>query len=116
MTRPSTTKRAAQMTVWLIDRVIALDPTDPAEAVARPAPPPARLWFANPMAWVALALVAAYRRGVPMTRRPVCRFTPSCSVYMSTSIRKYGLWNGGRRGLHRLRRCTGFVPGGEDLP
>jgi putative component of membrane protein insertase Oxa1/YidC/SpoIIIJ protein YidD len=35
---------------------------------------------------------------------------------MGLSIRRYGFWNGGRRGLHRIRRCTGFVQGGVDLP
>lgn len=102
--------------VRLIDVVISLDVSNPAEAVARAAPPRARFWFLNPLAWLALATIGIYRKLVPAQRRRACRFTPTCSTYMGLSIRKYGLWNGGRRGLHRLRRCTGFVPGGEDLP
>lgn len=116
MRRSSIAGRVTAAGVRLIDRLISLDPADPAERVARPAPPAARLWFLNPLAWGALALLEAYRRFVPLDRRPACRFTPSCSTYMALSIRKYGLWNGGRRGLHRLRRCTAFVPGGEDQP
>lgn len=82
-----------------------------------PLPPPrrARLWFLNPLSWVALVAIAAYQRVVP-SRRPQCRFVPTCSVYMSMSIRRYGLWNGTRRGLQRIRRCIGFVPRGEDWP
>jgi putative membrane protein insertion efficiency factor len=106
----------AAMTVRLVDRFISLDVGDPAERFARPAPPPSRFWFVNPLAWAALLAIAGYQRLVPARHKPACRFTPSCSTYVSLSIRKYGLWRGGRRGLHRLRRCTGFVPGGEDAP
>lgn len=103
-------------TTRMIDRVLALDVMDPAERVARVAPPPSRLWFVNPLAWMALLIIAGYQRLVPTHLKPGCRFTPSCSTYVSLCIRRYGLWNGGRRGLHRLRRCTGFIPGGEDIP
>lgn len=116
MRRARVASTMAAMSVRLIDRLIFLDASDPAEAVPRPAPAPAPFWYANPLAWIALAVVAGYQRIVPDERKRACRFTPSCSAYMQASIRKYGVWNGGRRGLHRLRRCTGFVRGGEDLP
>jgi putative component of membrane protein insertase Oxa1/YidC/SpoIIIJ protein YidD len=112
-------------TVWTIatrlagggvDRLIGLDPKDPNERFARPPPPVAPLWFFNPAAWAALGLIAIYCRIRPRRSHPVCRFTPSCSVYMSLSIRKYGVRRGIPRGLHRIRRCSGFVPHGEDWP
>ena len=106
----------ATLIVGFIDRIIRFDITNPAERHARVAPESSRLWFLNPLTWMALLLIGGYRRLVPLYRKPTCRFTPSCSNYMMLSIRKYGLWNGGRRGLHRLRRCVGFLPGGLDLP
>lgn len=98
----------------MIERLIALGA---GEGGIAPLPPPrrARLWFLNPLAWAALAAIAAYRR-LPRPGGAACRFVPTCSVYMSMSIRRYGVWNGTRRGLQRIRRCAGFVPCGEDLP
>jgi uncharacterized protein len=105
----------ARKTARLIDAWLSLDVRNPAEAVARPAPPRVQAWFANPLAWLALAAIQVYQR-LTDSRAPCCRFTPSCSNYMDEAIRKYGFWNGVRRGLHRVRRCTGFAPRGADPP
>lgn len=116
MRKSNVATAVAGMTVRLVDGFISLDSTDPAERFARAAPASSRFWFMNPLAWLALLLIAGYRILIPVRRKRACRFSPSCSNYMSASIRKYGLWQGGIRGLHRLRRCTGFVPAGEDIP
>lgn len=43
-----------------------------------------------------------------------CRFTPTCSQYSRTAIRKYGIIRGGGLSLKRILRCHPFSPGGYD--
>jgi putative membrane protein insertion efficiency factor len=38
-----------------------------------------------------------------------CRYTPTCSEYGITAIKKYGAWKGGRLTLKRIWSCR---PGG----
>lgn len=45
---------------------------------------------------------------------PCCRFSPSCSEYAITAIRRYGPFKGLCSGLMRLFRCHPFNPGGYD--
>ena len=44
----------------------------------------------------------------------VCRFQPTCSMYMYEAIEKYGVFKGGFLGLKRLVRCNPFNKGGFD--
>jgi putative membrane protein insertion efficiency factor len=42
----------------------------------------------------------------PLLRSKIsCRFYPSCSEYAALAISKYGVLEGGKRALNRLRRC-----------
>jgi hypothetical protein len=43
-----------------------------------------------------------------------CRFYPSCSVYASKSIEKYGVLKGTLLGMRRLARCHPWNAGGYD--
>lgn len=43
-----------------------------------------------------------------------CRFEPSCSVYASDAIKRYGAWRGCCLALRRLARCHPFAEGGYD--
>lgn len=62
-----------------------------------------------------LCCIRIYQRYAPDRIRDKCRFEPSCSCYMLASIQKYGLREGGKRGIRRLKRCRpGF--GGFDPP
>jgi len=55
-----------------------------------------------------------YRLSVSPRSEPVCRYTPSCSTYAATSLRRHGAWRGARLTLHRLARCNRRHPGGHD--
>ncbi|HYS55153.1 MAG TPA: membrane protein insertion efficiency factor YidD [Thermoanaerobaculia bacterium] len=63
---------------------------------------------------VALALLRGYKRFVSPLLPPMCRFEPTCSVYMTQAIKRYGLMRGGWLGVRRLFRCHPLNPGGWD--
>jgi putative membrane protein insertion efficiency factor len=44
----------------------------------------------------------------------MCRFEPTCSIYMMQAIEKHGTLRGTWLGLRRLARCHPFNPGGWD--
>lgn len=62
----------------------------------------------------ALFLIRLYRWTLSPLLGRHCRFEPTCSLYASGAIEKYGLWKGGRLGLRRLLRCHPFHAGGID--
>lgn len=62
----------------------------------------------------ALFLLRAYKRVISPLLPPMCRFEPTCSVYMAEAVRKYGVFRGVWMGLCRLGRCHPFNPGGWD--
>jgi len=68
----------------------------------------------NAFRWVALALLRFYKRFISPLLPPMCRFEPTCSVYMMDAVRKYGALRGIWMGLRRLGRCHPFNPGGWD--
>jgi putative membrane protein insertion efficiency factor len=56
-----------------------------------------------------LVLVKGYQWGISPFLGSNCRYTPTCSQYMTDAIRKYGPIKGLRLGLKRISRCR---PGG----
>ncbi len=56
-----------------------------------------------------LGLVRFYQLGISPFLGSNCRYTPTCSAYMTEAIRKYGPWKGLQLGLKRIGRCR---PGG----
>ena len=54
------------------------------------------------MRTVALALLRFYKRFISPLLPPMCRFEPTCSIYMMQAVEKYGLLKGGWLGLRRL--------------
>jgi uncharacterized protein len=61
-----------------------------------------------------VGLLRAYHRYYSPLRPPACRFTPSCSVYASTAIERFGVVRGGWLALRRLAKCHPYHRGGHD--
>ena len=59
-------------------------------------------------------LLRGYKRFLSPLLPPMCRFEPTCSVYMMQAIEKYGALRGLWLGIRRLSRCHVFNPGGWD--
>ena len=62
----------------------------------------------------ALFFLRLYKRFLSPLLPPMCRFEPTCSVYMMEAISRYGILHGGWLGVRRLGRCHPFNPGGWD--
>ncbi len=63
---------------------------------------------------IALLPLRFYRRFLSPLLPPMCRFDPTCSIYMMQAIEKHGTLRGVWLGLRRLARCHPFNPGGWD--
>jgi len=78
-------------------------------------PPPPRLSFGR---WVAIGwavlLIRVYQRTLSPLLGGACRFTPSCSRYAETALRRFGLWRGGWLAARRLARCQPWGGAGYD--
>ena len=63
---------------------------------------------------LAIAPLRFYKRFLSPLLPPMCRFDPTCSIYMMQAIEKHGTLRGVWLGLRRLGRCHPFNPGGWD--
>src|SRR4051794_25268270 len=54
--------------------------------------------------------IRLYQREISAHRRPVCRFTPSCSQYAAQAVERHGAVRGSVLAVRRLLRCR---PGGS---
>jgi putative membrane protein insertion efficiency factor len=63
---------------------------------------------------LALAPLRFYKRFLSPLLPPMCRFDPTCSIYMMQAIEKHGTLRGVWLGMRRLVRCHPFNPGGWD--
>ncbi len=63
---------------------------------------------------LALLLLRFYKRFISPLLPPMCRFEPTCSVYATEAIDKYGFFRGVWLGTRRLFRCHPLNPGGWD--
>jgi putative membrane protein insertion efficiency factor len=66
------------------------------------------------MRQVAVGVLRFYKRFISPMLPPMCRFEPTCSMYMMQAIEKYGVPRGVWLGMRRLSRCHVFNPGGWD--
>ena len=62
----------------------------------------------------AIAALKFYKRFISPYLPPVCRFEPTCSVYMREAIEKKGFAKGVYLGARRLLKCHPFHKGGYD--
>ena len=62
----------------------------------------------------ALVPLRFYKRFLSPLLPPMCRFEPTCSIYMMQAIEKHGTLRGVWLGVRRLARCHPFNPGGWD--
>ena len=62
----------------------------------------------------AVLALRGYKRFISPLLPPMCRFEPTCSVYMMHAIEKHGPMRGVWLGIRRLARCHPFNPGGWD--
>jgi putative membrane protein insertion efficiency factor len=65
-------------------------------------------------AFPVLAFVLLYRMFISPWMPRCCRFTPSCSEYAETALRRHGLLRGTCLMIWRLLRCQPFCDGGYD--
>ncbi|MBN2642242.1 MAG: membrane protein insertion efficiency factor YidD [Victivallales bacterium] len=63
---------------------------------------------------MALMLVRFYRKVISPWLPPACRFSPTCSEYALTAIKKYGAFRGGILTAWRIMRCQPLCKGGYD--
>ena len=68
----------------------------------------------SPAAWLALLIIALYRRAISPLLPPACRFVPSCSEYGYEAVARYGILAGGRIAVWRILRCNPFGGSGYD--
>lgn len=68
----------------------------------------------NPVRGLAIFLLSFYKRFLSPLLPPMCRFEPTCSMYMKDAVQKYGAGRGIWMGIRRLGRCHPFNPGGWD--
>ncbi|MEJ6400368.1 membrane protein insertion efficiency factor YidD [Nicoliella lavandulae] len=66
------------------------------------------------MRWLLIQLVRGYQKVISPLTPPSCRYSPTCSDYMITAIKKHGAIKGVLMGICRILRCNPFIHGGYD--
>ncbi|MCK5115247.1 MAG: membrane protein insertion efficiency factor YidD [Candidatus Aegiribacteria sp.] len=61
-----------------------------------------------------ICTIKGYRRFISPVFPSSCIYSPTCSVYAETAIRRYGVIRGLRLATLRLFRCHPFRKGGYD--
>lgn len=65
---------------------------------------------------IILKLISIYQNFISPFLGKNCRFYPSCSNYMVSSVQKYGVKKGVAKGFLRIFKCSPLSGGGIDLP
>ena len=61
-----------------------------------------------------ILLARAWQIGPSAILPPSCRYTPSCSAYAITALRRYGALKGGWLAVKRIARCHPWGGHGYD--
>ncbi len=67
-----------------------------------------------PFTLIGLFFVYFYKFTLNLILPSTCIYTPTCSNYMVTAIRRFGLFKGGWLGFKRIWRCRPSFDGGHD--
>jgi len=62
----------------------------------------------------AISVIHFYQKALSPLFPPSCIYSPTCSNYAITAVKKYGVIRGGFLALRRIVRCTPFHKGGFD--
>ena len=68
----------------------------------------------DPMRYVLIGLLKAYRLVISPLYGNVCRYYPSCSAYALRAVQVHGAVKGSWLAGRRLLRCHPWTPGGYD--
>lgn len=63
---------------------------------------------------IILFFIRCYQKGISPLLGNHCRFSPTCSIYTYSAIKKFGVLKGLYLGTKRLLKCHPFHPGGVD--
>ena len=85
-----------------------------AEDVDYTSPPLLPRMAPSPAAWLALFVIALYKKAISPLMPPACRFVPSCSEYGYEAVARYGILAGGWLAIWRILRCNPFGGRGYD--
>lgn len=66
------------------------------------------------LAWPLVGLIRLYQLVISPLTPPSCRYSPSCSAYAVTALRRFGLLRGGYLAARRLGSCHPWAAGGVD--
>jgi len=64
--------------------------------------------------FILIGTIRGYSRFISPMFPSSCIYTPTCSEYAETAIKKYGMFRGIRLALRRILRCHPFKDGGYD--
>jgi putative membrane protein insertion efficiency factor len=68
----------------------------------------------DPLRWLLIGFLRAYRLLVSPLYGQVCRYHPSCSAYALESVTTHGSLRGTWLAVRRLGRCHPWAAGGYD--
>jgi putative membrane protein insertion efficiency factor len=69
---------------------------------------------ANPAVQLLRAAIWVYRMTISPVLGQNCRYAPSCSVYASEALARFGLWRGGWLAVRRVASCHPWGGSGWD--
>ena len=68
----------------------------------------------DPLRWLLIGFLRAYRVAISPLYGQVCRYHPSCSAYALEAVTEHGSLRGGWLAARRLLRCHPWAAGGYD--
>jgi len=66
------------------------------------------------MSWLLVKLIKFYQFFISPWMGNNCRFTPTCSEYGITALKRWGALKGGWLTIRRISRCHPWSEGGSD--